>query len=223
MQILNRNIDRLKHHRRKGEMEELIEGYEADVVVLTEADTRLQLKGYPYTTSTEPLEQTYYKTTERRVMVYSKFPILGEVATYDAQTACCPLLETNLGITALYGTVLGIYGNRKPPFKEDLISQIADWKEISQTYALTVVGDLNMSFTDNYYYTEYGREMLLAAFEDCDLKNITRNIPNNIDHVLISNALLMRNPEQYTMCMAIHTKKTLSDHMGIIAGTTTLE
>lgn len=223
MMVLNWNIERLKHHRRMGEMVQNILRYDADVVVLTEADTRLTLEGYPHVFTTAPLEQPYYKATERRVIIYSKFPALASLPTYDAQTVCCPLLETSIGIVAVYGTILGIYGNRKPPFKEDLVSQIADWRTLSETYALCIAGDLNMSFSDNYYHTEAGRKMLLHAFEDCNLKLLTSHIPNNIDHVLLSKSVLIENLELYTGCMAFNTDKALSDHIGVLAGTVTME
>lgn len=130
LKIANWNIQRLQHVKQIDSIRAAIEKQNAHVVVLTEADTRLKLSMYPYRYETEPLEQPFYKPTERRVIIHSVYPSIGKLEPFNAQTACCPLLETSLGTVAIYGTIIGIYGNHIPPFKEDLQSQIIDWKQI---------------------------------------------------------------------------------------------
>ncbi len=196
-------------------MRETILDEQADVLILTEADTRLELSEYAYSFETEPLEQPFYKSTERRVIIYSQYPILGQLETYDPRTACCPLIETPMGIVAFYGTIVGIYGNREPSFQVDLKAQIKDWKRISETYQLCIAGDLNMSFQDNYYFTKAGRMAMKTAFTKCKLENVTGCLDENIDHIVLSKSLANYSEDAFSACSMWNLDKSLSDHIGV--------
>jgi endonuclease/exonuclease/phosphatase family metal-dependent hydrolase len=218
MKIATWNIERLKHATKLGRMRMEIEKQDADVLVLTEADTRLQLPSYPFRVETESLEAPFYRETERRVIIHSRFPVVGHLPTYDQQTAICPLLQTDdNGIVACYGTVLGIYGNREASYETHLKQQVQEWREIVKTpYPLVIAGNLNMSFSDNYYYTKKGRAALLAVFKECDLEIHTDNIPEMVDHIVMSKSL--RRMPKYNVVYGIdvwNTTKYLSDHVGI--------
>lgn len=195
-----------------------IDKQDADVLVLTEADTRLQLPSYPFRVETESLEAPFYRESERRVIIHSRFPVVGHLPTYDQQTAICPLLQTDdSGIVACYGTVLGIYGNREASYETHLKKQAQDWRDIVKTPSpLVIAGDLNMSFFDNYYYTKKGRAALLAVFKECDLNISTDGVPEMVDHIVMSNSL--RKAGKYDLVYFIdvwNTTKYLSDHVGI--------
>jgi hypothetical protein len=69
MKIATWNIERLKHATKLVRMRMEIEKQDADVLVLTEADTRLQLPSYPFRVETESLEAPFYRETERRVII----------------------------------------------------------------------------------------------------------------------------------------------------------
>ncbi len=77
MKIVPWNIERLKHATKMERMRMAIEKQDADVLVLTEADTRLVLPSYPYRIATEPLSDPMYRATERRVIIHSKYPVVG--------------------------------------------------------------------------------------------------------------------------------------------------
>ena len=69
----------------------------------------------------------------------------------------------------VYGTIIGIYGNRHPSFQQSLVQQLDDIKRLSNSgIPLCVCGDFNCSFSDGYYFTKQGRETLLRTFSDCD-------------------------------------------------------
>lgn len=217
MRIATWNIERLKHASKMDKIREEIWWQQANVMVLTEADTRLELPQYPYKAETEPLPQPYYRPTERRVIIHSMHPILGLCETYDPQTACCALLETPRGIIAFYGTIVGIHGNRRASFMQDLKEQVKDWERISATYPLCIVGDLNMTFRDNYYYTKEGRKIMETAFTECNMKCVTGILDETIDHIVLSRSLL---PEEQTLsefegCGTWNNDKALSDHKGV--------
>ena len=50
---------------------------------------------------------------------------------YDARTALCVELETERGSLLVYGTIIGIFGNRHPNFKQDLVEQVKDFKRLA--------------------------------------------------------------------------------------------
>jgi hypothetical protein len=72
MKIATWNIERLKHATKLVRMRMEIEKQDADVLVLTEADTRLQLPSYPFRVETESLEAPFYRESERRVIRFSE-------------------------------------------------------------------------------------------------------------------------------------------------------
>ncbi|MBF0694646.1 MAG: hypothetical protein IR153_06275 [Flavobacterium sp.] len=48
MKLATGNIERLKHHRKIAEIIAACEDADADILVLTEYDDRVDLKSYPY-------------------------------------------------------------------------------------------------------------------------------------------------------------------------------
>ena len=86
MKIATWNIERLKHASKMERMRMVLEKQDADVLVLTEADTRLELPSYPYRIETEPLSDPMYRASERRVIIHSKYPVVGHLPTYDPRT-----------------------------------------------------------------------------------------------------------------------------------------
>jgi len=211
LKIANWNIQRLKHSKQLDSIRSSIEKQNADIVILTEADTRLELS-YPYRFETEPLHQPYYKPTERRVIIHSVFPRVGKLETFNPQTACCPILETSLGTVAIYGTIIGIYGNHISPFKEDLQSQIIDWNQITKEHQLCVAGDFNISFSDSYYFTHHGRNSLNECFKANELMNLTSELPECIDHIALSKSFAGGKSVKLNEW---NMDKSLSDHKGV--------
>lgn len=185
-----------------------------DILVLTETNEFIDLGEEYHCFHTSILPMPYYKEGERRVSIYSKYKAVKAFETFRNDTSICVQFTTPFGELAVYGTVIGIYGNRKKGFTEDLEQQLKDFEEIAATTNLCIAGDLNISFSDNYYYTQDGRQKLNASFEKLNLLNLTANIPQNIDHIIASKSFIGERTFRFETW---NTDKSLSDHIGVAA------
>lgn len=215
MKITTWNIERLKKKKYLSEILSEIEKIDADILVLTETDSRILPENYPYKIETKPLilVNSLAKTTENRVSIFSKFPIAETFETYDNFTSCSAEIETPFGKLVVYGTIVGILGNRNKNFIPDLKSQMNDLQNFSDKN-ICFVGDFNCSFSDNYYFTNEGRNLFNENFNTLNLKNITSEIPENIDHIVMSEKFIARFKIKIS---EFNLDKKLSDHKGIIA------
>jgi endonuclease/exonuclease/phosphatase family metal-dependent hydrolase len=214
MKIATWNIERLQKRKNK-EIIQAIKQVNAATLVLTEASDLIDLSDdYAFNSKTILLHDSTnnYRSDERRVIIYSKYPISQTIKTYDEKTSCCAEIETPFGKLFVYGTIIGIYGNRRKCFLEDLDKQIEDINKISQSTNFCFAGDLNISFSDNYYFTTIGREKLNDVFSKNNLINVTKDIPQNIDHIIIS-----ANFNKNAICKTTtwNHDKQLSDHIGV--------
>lgn len=214
IKIATWNVERLKHYKEFDRMMLALSEADADILVLTETDSRIAPE-YPYAYATLPLEDQdgqHYKATENRVTVYSRYKAVEMADTSDPFTSICPVLETDNGLLAVYGTIIGTFGNRIAPFKEQVQQQTEDIKRITQEYENTcMLGDFNLSFCDNYYFTAYGRETVDKAFSECGIKILTRNVAECVDHIAVSKSYVHSG----VTITEWNTDKTLSDHKGI--------
>jgi len=215
MKIGTWNIERLKHYKKSNEITLLLEKQNCDILVLTEYDEKIKPNGFQFELATKNLAELnseYYRKTEKRVKIYSKYKIEKEHKTYDSFTSCCAEIKTENGNLLVYGTILGIFGNRNQNFKDDLPKQINDFKIFSETNNLCIIGDYNISFCDNYYFTNYGRTELNKCFVENKIEILTRDNKETIDHIAISKKFTENlNVE----IMEWNTEKVLSDHKGI--------
>ena len=217
MKIATWNIERLKQSKKIAQIITACENVNADILILTEYDERVDLKNYPFQISTRglaDLDAKYYEHTEKRVKIYSKYEITKQYETYDEFTSCCAEINTEFGKLNVYGTILGILGNRCQNFKTDLPKQIVDYKKFSINQNLCVAGDFNISFSDNYYFTHSGRNELNECFKETGMTNLTENLVWNIDHIAITKEFLkLAEIELFEW----NLEKNLSDHKGISA------
>lgn len=215
MKIATWNIERLKHKRDLANIMRNCEETQADILVLTETDAQAY-PDYPYcfqTLQLSDIQPDYYKPTENRVSIFTRYKVVRQLPTYDEYTALCVELETECGKLLVYGTIIGIYGNRNPNFVTDLARQIEDIQRLSALGKICVLGDYNLSFCDNYYYTKQGRADILQCFSDNKIALLTKDRPECIDHIAIS--------EIFVRGAAVRTDewnydKALSDHKGIV-------
>ena len=185
---------------------------DAEILILTETNTCIELGNAYNVAYTETPTAAMYKPGERRIAVLTKYNIAAELNTYDNVTAKCVCIETPLGKVRVYGTIIGVYGNRRACFKPHLEKQIADWQSISSQGALCIAGDYNISFSDNYYYTAEGREKILSAFSSLHIENLTTDIASNIDHIAISAQLIKGRK---CVVSTWNEDKKLSDHIAV--------
>lgn len=222
MKIATWNIERLKHFSKQREIEQICAELEADILVLTETDNRItvgNLNCYesdtlPANCEVMPGKTIEYKSTERRVTIYSKHKIVSRIDTFDNKTALAVELELPIGRVIVYGVIIGILGNRDISYKDDLGEITADIKRISKLGNLVVCGDFNCSFSDGYYFTKHGREALINAFGECEMSIVTASCKECIDHIAIANEL-MDNSKTKAL-YEWNKEKNLSDHKGIM-------
>ena len=212
MKIATWNVERLKHIGQLDEIAAACAKVKADILVLTETDSRIRL-GYKYCYQTRALKLAGYKSSENRVSIYANYPCVCYHQTFDPKTAICAELETERGNLLVYGTIMGIYGNRHHSFQTDVESQVEDFRRLTEEgRKLCVCGDFNCSFSDNYYFTKAGRNTLETAFADCQMSILTKNQPECIDHIALTSSFMddtIVSVEEWNL------DKSLSDHKGI--------
>jgi endonuclease/exonuclease/phosphatase family metal-dependent hydrolase len=161
------------------------------------------------------IQPDYYKPTENRVSIFTRYPCVQQHPTYDPYTALCVELETERGLLLVYGTIMGIYGNRHENFRRDLPRQAEDVKRLSEGGAnICVVGDYNLSFSDNYCFTKDGRTKVLDCFSQVGVTILTSERTWCIDHIAVSDRFVSGAEiriEEWNL------EKSLSDHKGILA------
>lgn len=134
MKIATWNVERLKHKKQLDQIQGLCNSIKADILVLTETDKRLHPK-YTFcheTTSLIEDKAIPYAVTENRVSLYTNYPVVQLHQTYDPHTALCAELKTEAGNLLVYGTIIGILGNRHPSFMEELHHQSDDIRRLSK-------------------------------------------------------------------------------------------
>ena len=175
MKIATWNIERLKQKKLLNEIITACDYIQADILVLTETDEQVRLNyRYSFHTPTPPKiemphyeESLRYKPTEHRVSIFTNYKCVREHITFDKYTALCVELDTEIGNLLVYGTIIGVLGNRHHSFEEDLIKQVADYKKLSvKESGICICGDFNCSFSDNYYFTKEGRSLILQSFAE---------------------------------------------------------
>lgn len=128
MKIATWNVERLRHKKALDAMLHSIHEVNADILVLTETDRRLRprYRFYYETPGLAGCQPDIYAPTENRVSIYTNSPCICRHSTYDENTALCVELETEKGSLIVYGTIIGIYGNRHRTFLPDLTRQMDD-------------------------------------------------------------------------------------------------
>ncbi len=213
MKIATWNLERpSKTTRHNKAIIDCLEKIDADIFILTESNELINLgDNYNCFHSSKPGE-FFYKDGERRVSIYSKFSLIGHFETFRNDTSICVQFETPFGDLAVYGTVIGIYRNRRKSFIEVLDQQLSDFGKIAKSGNFCIAGDLNISFSDNYYFTKEGRQKLNSSFKELNLVNLTANIPQNIDHIIMTRTFI---GEKNVNIETWNLDKTLSDHIGV--------
>lgn len=215
MKIATWNIERLKHKKSLDEILSECERVRADILVLTETDGRVRpnYRFYFQTPRLTDIAPAYYGATENRVSVFTNYRCVRQYAAYDKYSALCVELETERGNLTVYGTIIGIYGNRHSSFAKDLVKQLADLERLSGGgNNICVCGDFNCSFADNYYFTKYGRSSLLSFFSDNRIELLTKDRAKCIDHIAVSEKFIVGSDIQVEEW---NYDKKLSDHKGV--------
>ena len=213
MRIATWNVERLKHKKDLEKIKNLCDKLNADIFILTETDEQINLnfKNCFQTPKLSEIQPDYYKKTENSVTIFTNYDAVKFYSTFNKFTSICVELETKFGNLVVYGTIIGIYGNRNKNFNQDLLKQTEDFKILSEKN-ICIVGDFNLSFVDNYYFTNFGRDTLLKNFSELEIELLTKNCVECIDHIAISKKFLSDRKFNFAEW---NIEKNLSDHKGI--------
>ena len=211
MRIATWNVERLKHKKYLEKIKNICNELKADIFVLTETDEQINLNHKNFFQTPSLTDKNFYKITENRVTIFTNCNAVKIYQTYDKFTAICVEFETEFGNLLVYGTIIGISGNRNKNFNQDLLNQIEDFKILSEKN-ICIVGDFNLSFADNYYFTNFGRDILLKNFSELEIEILTKNCAECIDHIAISKRFLANRKFNFSEW---NLEKNLSDHKGI--------
>ncbi len=221
MKIATWNVERLAHRRELNEIISLIEEMNADILVLTEYDEGLRLSYKecvctptpPDTLLSDKAGCVHYAPTEHRAAIFTNYKIVRKYDVFDENTAVCAEVETEEGNLIVYGTVMGVFGNRHFSFMSDVEKQCADFARLAaENKNLCICGDFNLSFADGYYYTKQGRNAVLDSIKANGLSLLTKELPECIDHIAVSESLV---GERQISIEEYNIEKRLSDHRGI--------
>ena len=218
MRIATWNIERLKH---KGKLDRIIRACDdakADILVLTETDGRI-MPDYRFCYQTSSLKgemvPVHYADSENRVSIFTGYPCIKKHMTFNCHTALCVELATEFGDLLVYGTIMGILGNREGSFQPDLEKQMEDINRLTaEGRSVCVIGDYNLSFSDNYYYTTLGRETVQNCFRCSGISILTAQRPQCTDHIAVSDSFMAGH--RVTDIYEWNCDKELSDHKGIV-------
>ena len=213
MKILTWNIQRPRKVN-KSILDKLAE-FDADILVLTETNSTINPGKKYFCVATETLLKGYdgidYKSEENRTTIWTKYKIETDHKTYDSFTSVCNTIQTPNGSLKVYGTIIGVFGGLGERFKNDLKSQILDFETLCEN-SFCIIGDLNVTFSGRIYPSNEAKNKLNAIFEKLDLTNLTSNLENNVDHIILSNDFLKNKS---VIIETWNHDKKLSDHIGI--------
>lgn len=229
MTIATLNIDwagvyRSGSHRHT--ISQLLEKCDFDILVLTEA-VPLVLPQYSFVFQSEILpKDTVYQGINysqylrqidgHSVIVYSKFQCVKQHTVADPKTSVAVVLATPAGNIILYATIIGTQFRKKPYAAIELENCIHDCQYLAtQQLPLFIAGDLNTSFLaneKNYSINQNTTAQLTKMVQNLKLEIATKNIPENIDHIILPKAI---QPQQYNAAIFIE-KGAVSDHHGVV-------
>ena len=213
MKIATWNIERLKHKKKLDQIIAELNKVDADILILTEADKQVLLPQYKsMLLSSQIGVRSIFGHSEHRTIIYTKYELVGAKYLGKNCNAMFEAMMTPFGELMVYATIIGTYGNRHASFKTELEEQIFDFDCVAKDGHLCIAGDFNISFSDNYYYTKHGREELNACFERNNLVNLTAELPEAIDHIVVSKSFVENRTVKLTEW---NLDKSLSDHKGV--------
>ena len=140
---------------------------------------------------------------------------MNKYETFDEQTILCIELATPKGNLLVYGTIIGVYGNRNADFMNEVKAQVQDWDSLClDGKNICIAGDYNLSFSDSYYFRTDGRTAVADCFNRNAIRILTRDATDCIDHISVSDAFVSVGCE--SSVFEWNVDKNLSDHKGIL-------
>lgn len=214
MKILTWNTERIS--KDIGKIQDAINQFNADIIILTETSSILSSKpNYNIVASLslpEDFDGIKYKKGENRTSIWTKYKIVKEITTYDSYTNVNAVLETDFGLVTVYGTIVGVFGGIGKRFETDLSGTLNDLDKLDSEKAICIAGDLNTYFSGYAYPSHKARTIFNDTFKKMGLINLTAEIKDNVDHIVISQHFI---EDRKIEIETFNNDKSLSDHIGI--------
>ncbi len=218
MKIATWNLARVQSKYKIPVILEKIKEIDADILILTETSTAIDLSEDYFGVQSIPLptdglfDTVYYNRGENRTAIWSKYPIVENISTSNDYTNTCAKLKTPFGNFIFYAAIIGFLGRKNPYFQQDLENVQKDLENLSKQGNICLAGDFNLSFCDNYFPDRGAKQKLKDQFQENNLMNLTEEIPNNIDHIVINKDFI----RDFGIEISIWNEdKKLSDHKGV--------
>lgn len=215
------NLTTGKEKERVNAINAELKKHPTDILILTETNECISPGAVYYVHHSEPLDKeaggNYYKDGERRISIWSMYPVIETLTVKNPLTTACAVIQTPFGNLAVFGCIIGIHGRGKG-FDTDLQDQMEDLRRFEEAgYNICYTGDFNLSY-DRYYTKKSAKNQLIDLFSSLKMKNLTADIPENIDHIVISDSFLLTSTIEKE-CWNQDKKKArpivLSDHKGV--------
>jgi len=135
-----------------------------------------------------------------RTTIYSRYPSIKQNIVRDSYTSISHNFLVDEKVITVYGTIIGTLGiqHQKDIAKKELLNFIFDIDDlIEKDNDFIVAGDFNTSFSESEkreLSQINSREVLRNITDKYDIDRVTENIPENIDHVFISNSFQKAEP-----------------------------
>ena len=189
MKILTWNLERLKKNKNEVILSKLTE-LNADILILTETDSQINLGDKYFSISTQNLFNGYdgieYRNSENRTTIWTKYKIEKLHETYDNYTSDCAEIETPLGLLNIYGTIIGVFGGKGERFQNDMKMQSLNFENLVGN--ICIAGDFNIALSGFTYPSHKARNEINETFEKLNLKCLTFEIIDNVDHIAINKS-----------------------------------
>lgn len=217
MKVINWNVGRPSGPKALKILERL-NSLNGDIIVLTETHSSIVPDSCTNSVSTDFIPQDYdenlrieYKEGENRTTIWTKYPINRTYKTYDLFTAVCAEIETPFGPLVVYATIIGVFNGKRPRFHTDLKGHLEDFDVIFPGKKVALIGDYNITFSGYLYPSLNARKAMLNVFEKHEMKNLTSEIEDTVDHIAFSTDVLSNKTFKIETW---NLDKRLSDHEG---------
>lgn len=237
MRIATWNLERPKQngHAKNLRRIEKIREIDADLWVLTETHSAIALDGYACLAT--PSQPGYHANGESFAAIWSRWPILQSVPTFDPYFAVCAEVDSPAGPMLVFATII-TYANDPGPnenslrweeHRKSVASHAADWRRLRDEFPdhlFCVAGDFNQSRDGSGWYEDAeSLKRLTAALDESSLQCVTEvdmrangllQSRASVDHICLSQSLAKRVQSIGAWEGISQDDFKMSDHNGVV-------
>ena len=211
MRIATWNLERPKlgGSAKNGARLNQIRSIDADLWILTETSSAIDLSGYTSHPTSPPPQRENRSPGENYATILSRWPVLRTLNTWNSVLSVCVEVHAPIGLLLAYGTIITYANDRGDDgaskrwieHRKSIDSHRRDWLRLRREYpnhGFVVAGDFNQSRDGSGWYEDRKSvESLTKAFEATDLRCLTQEDFRikfklnraNIDHICIAGPL----------------------------------